>query len=97
MNLGFHPLADQELEEAMAYYEEQRKGLGISLLKEARKGLQNLKTFPQRFARIHGPYRRFMFRKYPYGIIYSVEENLLYIIAIAHLSRAPNYWHERID
>jgi hypothetical protein len=34
-------------------------------------------------------------RRFPYGIIYSHDKGVIYILAVMHLHRDPNYWQER--
>ena len=33
--------------------------------------------------------------RFPYKLLYSVEADHLYVIAVAHLHRAPDYWVDR--
>lgn len=33
--------------------------------------------------------------KFPYGVIYLVQPEHVWIVAIMHLNRVPGYWHER--
>ncbi|MDZ8106563.1 MAG: type II toxin-antitoxin system RelE/ParE family toxin [Nostoc sp. DedQUE12a] len=41
-NVIFHPLAEQELIDAVAYYEEQKPGLGLEYLQEIEHGVNFL-------------------------------------------------------
>ncbi len=34
-------------------------------------------------------------KRFPYGILYSEEESGIYIIAVMHLHRFPDYWKHR--
>ena len=34
--------------------------------------------------------------RYPYGMLYAVEADWLYIVAVMHLSRRPGYRHDRL-
>lgn len=34
---------------------------------------------------------------YPYLLVYRVRDNLLQIIAVAHTSRRPSYWRDRLQ
>lgn len=43
----------------------------------------------------HGT-RRYLLRRYPYGIIYRVEATHILIVAIAHGHRRPGYWRHRM-
>ena len=33
--------------------------------------------------------------KFPYGVLYAVEQDYILILAIMHCSREPNYWKNR--
>ncbi len=39
--------------------------------------------------------RRCMTRKFPYGILYTIEEDYILILAVMHCNREPNYWKNR--
>ena len=39
--------------------------------------------------------RRCMARKFPYGILYTIEQDYILILAIMHCSREPGYWKSR--
>ena len=34
-------------------------------------------------------------RRFPYGVIYSIEDDALVIVAVFHLHRHPDSWKER--
>ncbi|MBT4287197.1 MAG: type II toxin-antitoxin system RelE/ParE family toxin [Deltaproteobacteria bacterium] len=50
---------------------------------------------PLRFRQLHPPFRRCLIPKFPYGIIYVIESDHIYIVAVAHTMRKPAYWAER--
>jgi len=95
MIISFSPLAQIELEEAFAWYEEQVVGLGYEFLDEFDKSIRLIATFPQLFEQIEDGVRRSLLNRFPYGIIYGIDENRIVIIAVAHLKREPNYWIKR--
>lgn len=97
MELKLHPLAQKEIRDAIAYYEKQELGLGRRFRHCVYSKIDTLQSFPQRAARVFGPFRRLMITRFPYGIVYKIDGNLLIIIAIAHQNRKPNYWHDRIS
>ncbi len=37
-----------------------------------------------------------IFNEFPYKILYSIEKDHIYIIAVAHQHRKPNYWIDHI-
>jgi toxin ParE1/3/4 len=40
--------------------------------------------------------RRCITHVFPYGILYTIEQNLILIVAVMHFSREPDYWKHRI-
>jgi hypothetical protein len=43
----------------------------------------------------HGDIRRLILARFPYKLLYSVETDHVYVIALAHRRRAPDYWVDR--
>lgn len=43
----------------------------------------------------HGT-RRYLLRRYPFGVVYRVEALRILIVAVAHGRRRPGYWHARV-
>ncbi len=95
MKIVFDRLAVKELEEAVEYYEIQVRGLGERFEKEIKRSLKTIKRFPEIGSIERGDIRKFLLHKFPYKILYSIEKNYLYVIAIAHLHREPTYWIKR--
>jgi plasmid stabilization system protein ParE len=95
MRLVFSPEARVELEEAGAFYNRRQPGLGKRLNDEVRKGLVRIRTWPLSCPIERNEIRRLVIARFPYKILYSVETDHLYIIAVAHQHRAPGYWADR--
>ncbi len=96
MTYSFHPLARKELNEAIVYYNECQKGLGIQFANEIYKTIQIILRFPQAWSPLSKNTRRCITKRFPYGIIYQALENEVIIIAIMQLNRKPGYWRNRI-
>ena len=43
----------------------------------------------------HGT-RRYLLRRYPFGVVYRVESQRILIVAVAHGRRRPGYWRDRV-
>ncbi len=95
MNILFDNLADFELSDAIDFYELQQKGLGNRFKQEIKSAVLRIKKFPTLSPIIKRDIRRYQLHKFPYKILYSMEENYIYIIAISHNHRRPDYWVER--
>ena len=90
-------IAKTELDDAVAYYNRERPGLGYELLWEAFSAIDRIKQFPQAWQVFQEEARRCLLRRFPYGIVYVVEDDLVLILAIAHLHRQPDYWIDRLS
>jgi toxin ParE1/3/4 len=40
--------------------------------------------------------RRVLANRFPYGIPYAPRPNTIYILAVMHLKRRPDYWRDRL-
>ena len=95
MNFSFHPEAEEELNKAIDYYEDIEPGLGYDFALEVYSAIQRSVKFPKAWAVLEGEVRRCLVRRFPYGILYSEEENGIFIVAVMHLHRKPGYWKRR--
>ena len=95
MNFEFHPDAETEFNEAIDYYEGIELGLGYDFALEVYSTIQRSVSLPKAWSVIEGDIRRSLVRRFPYGVLYSEEDNGIYIIAVMHLHRLPDYWKLR--
>ena len=89
------PEAEQDLDEAYAYLEGQKTGLGFQLLADITEILELLENNPLLFQKIYHENRRAIVRRFGYNIIYQIIEEEVFIIAIIHGSRNPKSWQKR--
>jgi hypothetical protein len=87
--------AFEELNDAIAYYEEQQPGLGLRLKEEFERHVSWIIGNPTVPSIRSVGYRRVSLRVFPYYIAYVVREDTLWIIAVAHGHRKPEYWIKR--
>ncbi|MBF0192854.1 MAG: type II toxin-antitoxin system RelE/ParE family toxin [Magnetococcales bacterium] len=97
MMIHFLEIAQQELDEAVAFHEAQAKGLGQVFLAEVLAALELMRRHPEGWQQLSRNTRRCRLRRFPYGVIYLADQSEILIVAIAHLHRRPDYWHERIQ
>ncbi|OGQ69183.1 MAG: plasmid stabilization protein, partial [Deltaproteobacteria bacterium RIFCSPLOWO2_12_FULL_42_16] len=91
----FHPDAEKELNEAIAYYNECQNGLGLEFAKELYLSIQNILSFPHAWAPLSANTRRCLTNRFPYGVIYQITDEEVFIIAVMYLNREPSYWKNR--
>ncbi len=92
--LGFHPAAEAELNEASDFYDLQSPGLGDGFVDDVEHALEQIRAFPEA-APVSGGYRRRLLSRFPYALVYSVREDEIRVMAVAHLRRRPFYWRGR--
>lgn len=97
MRLLFSPEAKHEFEDARQYYEAQLPGLGNEFRDEIRAALLRIRRWPLAFPVERDTIRRAVLGRFPYKLMYSVEPDTIYVIAVAHQHRKPDYWTDRPD
>ena len=96
MKLVFHPEALFELEAAADFFADRQKGLEIRFIDAVYSAIHRACDAPERWRRFDGDIRRLLVHVFPYAVLYSIEDEFLYIIAVMHCNREPGYWHKRI-
>ncbi len=92
----FHPLARQELLEAVTYYDEQSSALGRDLNNHVKLAAASIATHPAHFAFLRTPpFRAVRLKRFPYMVIYLDLPEYIWIAAVAHERRRPDYWKNR--
>ena len=95
MNTEILQAAEEELNEAIAYYEEVEPGLGRRLKEEARHAISWIHTHPLLPSVRPKGYRRVNLRVFPFYIAYFIWADTIWILAVAHGRKRPEYWIER--
>lgn len=95
MKYVFHPEALTEYSDAVQYYIEQRAEVAQAFINAIEDTVYRLKESPTHYAAIDDEVRRCMARKFPYGVLYTVEQDYILILAVMHCSREPEYWKKR--
>lgn len=95
MNVFFDPLAKIEFDESHDFYAAQEADLGDRFRKTVWEAIEILERYPLIGEEVRPDIRKVILKHFPYKLIYSVTESGLYIIAVAHGSRRPEYWVDR--
>ena len=102
MLVRFHPEADDEFAEALAWYERHRTGLGAEFSAAVSRSLERIELSPHAFPQWFeiSPGRRFIIRRavvdrFSYVISFEERPEFLLMLAVAHAKRRPLYWLRR--
>ena len=88
----FSEQAAEEFRDSIDYYNGEMSGLGERFRKEVRSAITRIATFPLAFPEIEKEIRKCVLYRFPYNLLYSIEEDHILIIAVAHHHRQPEYW-----
>jgi toxin ParE1/3/4 len=95
MRFRFAEAALAEYIAAAQYYNRQVPGLGDEFADEIEAAVQAVVSSPLVWRVVEDDVRRYLVRRFPYGMYYSIENEVVIIWAVKHLHRDPDYWQER--
>ncbi len=90
------PGADLDVEAAFDWYEAEEPGLGFEFLDELRIAYQRILDHPFSYQDLRSGIRRVLTRRFPYAIFFSVEQEIIVVIAVLSTARDPAEWQRRI-
>jgi plasmid stabilization system protein ParE len=96
MNYKFLPEADEEFREAARYYENGASGVGLAFITEVHRVISVVISHPRSAKKVRGNIRSKVLIHFPYSLFYSIESDLILIVAVAHHKRRPTYWRCRL-
>lgn len=95
-NVAFHPEAQCEYQVAIAWYREREPAAARRFVTEVERVVALIGKQPDRYGWYEQPFREAGLRRYPFSVIYRVEASGdILVLAVAHASREPGYWHSR--
>jgi toxin ParE1/3/4 len=93
----YHPAAQAEYRSAVAWYRERSREAARRLVEAVNAGLRSIRERPLAWpAWRGGPARRRLLHKFPYSLFFAMSSGEVVIYAVAHHSRRPGYWVERM-
>lgn len=87
--------AEQEIMDAVVFYELQVCGLGGRFLGILENAISDIAESPGQYPVIGSGIHRRMLHRFPYGILYRIDPGEVVVLAVAHLHRRPCYWEGR--
>jgi plasmid stabilization system protein ParE len=93
----FSAIAEKEVRDSFAWYEEQSDGLGIRFTDAIDDALSSVSKNPEAYQNRKGNTREFVVDKFPFIIVYrfAQKSNTIYILHIFHTSRHPKLKYRR--
>jgi toxin ParE1/3/4 len=92
----YHQGATADLRSAVAWYRERSPKAALDFIEELQRATEAIRKAPERWPTGKNNTRRFLLWRFPFVIIYSEHESVITIWAVAHGSRRPEYWAQRL-
>jgi toxin ParE1/3/4 len=97
VDVRFNEAARRELIDAVNYYDRQVGGLGEELFSEVQWFVALLIANPLLGKRVPDGRRAVVMNRFPYQLIYRLDEVGVRIVAVSHQKRHPDYWRGRVE
>ena len=88
--------AEREFAESVAYYESKEPGLGRRFRDEVVAAVDRIRRSPGLLRLRPQGYRRANLRVFPHYVAYVIRDDAIWIVAIAHAYRRPEFWIGRV-
>ncbi|MBK7725809.1 MAG: type II toxin-antitoxin system RelE/ParE family toxin [Dehalococcoidia bacterium] len=96
VRIELDPEAEAELEAAVDWHLSHSRDVAERFADEYERVIEAIHRFPEIGRPIDGGLRRLNIGRTDYTIIYRLRDDVATILAVAHASRRPGYWRERL-
>ena len=97
MKAVFAEAAQEELEEAVAYYDTRGHDLGDEFSEEIERTVSRVLVRPMSWPPLSLRARGCRTRRFPYRIVYQIRDQEILIVAVMNQRRRPGSWEDRIS
>lgn len=91
------PEAEEDLKEVFSWYEDNRTGLGYDFLLQVDAGINFIKRSPEIHPTEYKGTRKHLIKRFPYKIIYFIEEEKIIVLAVLHGKRSTDLLKNRVE
>ena len=85
----------EEAERAARWYAERSATAAAAFSEEMDAAESAIARLPEAWPPYEHGTRRYLLRRFPFSVVYRVEESRVLIVAVAHARRRPGYWKSR--
>jgi toxin ParE1/3/4 len=92
----YHSGAEADVKAAATWYRKRSRKAALDFIEELHRAADTIRRSPGRWPLGKNNTRHFLLWRFPFSIIYSEGESVIAIWAVAHASRRPEYWKNRV-
>lgn len=93
--LIINPEAEADLAEARSWYESKQEGLGDQFLQGVDDAFAGVRRSPEAYRVVYQDLRQAVVRRFPYHVLYRVDDDQITVVAVYHSRRDPRGWQRR--
>ena len=91
MRVEYHPFTVSDLNNAVAYYNQQRAGLGDEFRSEIYAAVTRVCSNPSQYAVVEHGIRRCLVNRFPYAVLFRlISQEAIRVLVIRHHRRHPS-------
>lgn len=94
--LRLHPEAEDEYLASLSWYRDRSPIAATNFESAIVAAVERIRKAPQRWPIYFGNFRKYVLRQFPFSVIYQEFSSEVVVFAVAHGSRRPGYWRDRI-
>lgn len=87
--------AELDLAEAYQWYESQVNQLGSEFIRVVDENLTSIQQNPLAYPIVYKQIHRKLLPRFPYGLFYVIQDDLIFVLACFHVKRDPQQWQRR--
>lgn len=95
-DVPFDSAAREEFFDAVDYYRAESAQLAIEFIAAVDYASELIASFPELGTPYLAGTRRMLVQRFPYSLVYVVDETGTLVVALAHHRRQPGYWRDRL-
>ena len=88
--------AELDLDEVYHWYESQVNQLGSEFIRVVDKNLTSIQKNPFAYPMIYNNVRRKLLPRFPYGLFYIIQDDIIFVLACFHVKRDPQQLKRRL-
>jgi len=85
-----------EMEEALGWYQNRSESAAESFRRALSDAMDRVESSPARLSPYLFNTRRMLLTPFPYLLVFVIERDRIFIVALAHAKRKPGYWKTRL-
>lgn len=95
LRVVFRRAARAEFDDAAAWYEQGRNGLGLAFVAATHRLIDQIAAQPTLYPQVYRGIREALVSRYPYCVDFVDEPKQLVILSVFHTARDPSIWQNR--